>query len=109
MLSPVRRSCRRPAPRRAVDERKYQDPAVETVQQAMSLFFLRSRGVGTCRLGARLQQVAREGQRQGNTRREWDHRDIRARPATEHVLQGLRDACEMIRQRFELYEESTLV
>ncbi len=27
----------------------------------------------------------------------------------EQVLQGLRDACEMIRQRFELYEESILV
>ena len=27
----------------------------------------------------------------------------------EQVLQALRDACEMIRQRFELYEESILV
>ena len=27
----------------------------------------------------------------------------------EQVLQGLRDACEMTKQRFELYEESILV
>ena len=27
----------------------------------------------------------------------------------EQVLRGLQDACEMIRQRFELYEESVLV
>ena len=27
----------------------------------------------------------------------------------EQVLQGLQDACEMIRQRFELYEESILL
>jgi hypothetical protein len=27
----------------------------------------------------------------------------------EQVLQGVRDACDMIRQRFELYEESVLV